>query len=64
MYGRRIHYIKVSQRMLHLIIVLGRFDIAHATSAVSRFNMSPSEGYLKVVKGIIAYLSLFQREGL
>jgi hypothetical protein len=28
------------------IIVLGRFDIAYATSAMSRFNMLPREGHL------------------
>jgi hypothetical protein len=31
------------------IIFLGRFDIAYATSAMSRFNMSPREGHLKAV---------------
>jgi hypothetical protein len=35
---------------------LGRFDIAYATSAMSRFNMSPREGHLKAVKRILAYL--------
>jgi hypothetical protein len=29
------------------IIILGRFDIAHATSFISRFNMSPREGHMK-----------------
>jgi hypothetical protein len=38
------------------IIVLGRFDIAYATSAMSRFNMSPRERHLKAVKKILAYL--------
>jgi hypothetical protein len=38
------------------IIVLGRFDIAYATSAMSRFNMAPREGHLKAVKRILAYL--------
>jgi hypothetical protein len=28
------------------IIVLGRFHIAYATSAMSRFNMAPREGHL------------------
>jgi hypothetical protein len=37
------------------IIVLGRFDIAYASSAMSRFNMSPREGHLKAVKIILAY---------
>jgi hypothetical protein len=32
------------------IIVLGRFDIAYATSTMSRFNMLPREGHLKAVK--------------
>jgi hypothetical protein len=27
------------------IIVLGRFDIAYATSVMSRFNMAPREGH-------------------
>jgi hypothetical protein len=38
------------------IIVLGRFDIAYATSAMSRFNMLPREGHLKAVKRILSYL--------
>jgi hypothetical protein len=32
------------------IILLGRFDIAYVTSAMSRFNMAPREGHLKAVK--------------
>jgi hypothetical protein len=32
------------------IIVLGKFDIAYATSAMSRFNMAPREGHLKANK--------------
>ena len=36
------------------IIVLGRFDIAYATSAMSRFNISPREGHLNSVKRILA----------
>jgi hypothetical protein len=36
------------------IIVLGRFDIAYATSAMSRFNMQPREGHLKEVKRILS----------
>jgi hypothetical protein len=35
---------------------LGRFDIAYATSAMSRFNTSPREGHLKAVKRILSYL--------
>jgi hypothetical protein len=31
------------------IIVLGRFDIAYATSAMSRSNLLPREGHLKAV---------------
>jgi hypothetical protein len=34
------------------IIVLGRFEIAYATSAMIRFNMLPREGHLKAVKRI------------
>jgi hypothetical protein len=30
------------------IIVLGRFNIAYATSAMSRFNMLPREGHLMI----------------
>jgi hypothetical protein len=38
------------------IILLGRIDFAYATSAMSRFNMSPRQGHLKVAKRILAYL--------
>jgi hypothetical protein len=41
--------------------VLGRFDIAYATSAMSRFNMSPREGHLKAAKRILAYLKTFPK---
>jgi hypothetical protein len=41
------------------IIVLGRFDIAYATSAMSRLNMLPREGHLKAVKRILSYLKTF-----
>jgi hypothetical protein len=43
------------------IIVLGRFDIAYATSDMSRFNMLPREGHLKVVKRILSYLKTFPK---
>jgi hypothetical protein len=43
------------------IIVLGRFDIAYATSAMSRFNMLPREGHLKAVKKILSYLKTFPK---
>jgi hypothetical protein len=43
------------------IIVLGRFDIAYATAAMSRFNMSPREGHMKAVKRILAYLKTFPK---
>jgi hypothetical protein len=46
------------------IIVLGRFDIAYTTSAMSRFNISPREGHLKAAKRILAYLKTFQKGGL
>jgi hypothetical protein len=43
------------------IIVLGRFDIEYATSAMSRFNMIPREGHLKAVKKILSYLKTFPK---
>jgi hypothetical protein len=43
------------------IIVLGRFDIAYATSALNRFSMLPREGNLKAVKGILSYLKTFSK---
>jgi hypothetical protein len=43
------------------IIVLGRFDTAYATSAMSRFNMLPREGHLKAVKRILSYLKKFPK---
>jgi hypothetical protein len=44
------------------IIILGRFDIAYATSAMSRFNMLPRERDLKAVKRILSYLKTFLKE--
>jgi hypothetical protein len=43
------------------IIVLGRFDIAYATSAMSRFNMLPREGHLKAVERILSYIKTFPK---
>jgi hypothetical protein len=43
------------------IIVSGRFDLAYATSAMSRFNMLPREGHLKAVKRILSYIKTFQK---
>jgi hypothetical protein len=43
------------------IIILGRFDIAYATSVMSRFNMAPREGHLKAVKRILAYMKTFPK---
>ena len=43
------------------ITVLGRFGIAYATSAISRLNMSPSEGQEKAVKIILDYLKTFPK---
>jgi hypothetical protein len=43
------------------IIVLGRFDIAYATSAMSRLNMLPREGHLKAVNRILSYLKTFPK---
>jgi hypothetical protein len=44
-----------------LIIVLGGFDIAYATSAMSMFNMLPREGHLKGFKRILSYLKTFPK---
>jgi hypothetical protein len=43
------------------MIVLSIFDIAHATSVMSRFNMLPREGHLKAVKRILSYLKIFPK---
>jgi hypothetical protein len=43
------------------MIVLGIFDIAYATSNMSRFNMLPREGHLKAVKRILSYLKTFPK---
>jgi hypothetical protein len=43
------------------IIDLGRFDIAHSTSAMIRFNMLPREGHLKAGKRILSYLKTFTK---
>jgi hypothetical protein len=44
------------------IIVLGRFDIAYATSAMSRFNILLREKHLKALKRILSYLKTFPKE--
>ena len=46
------------------IIVIVRFDIAYATSAMSRFNMLPREGLLNAVKRILSYLKTFPKGGI
>jgi hypothetical protein len=43
------------------IIILARFDIAYAISAMSRFNKLPREGHLKAVKRILSYLKTFPK---
>ena len=43
------------------IIVLGRYDIAYATSAMSRFNMLTREEYLKALKRILSYINTFPK---
>ena len=46
---------------LGVVSVLGRFDIAYATSVMSMFNMLPREGNLKAVKRVLAYLKIFPK---
>jgi hypothetical protein len=41
--------------------VPGRFDIAYATSSMSRFNMVPTEEHLKAAKRVFAYLKTFPK---
>jgi hypothetical protein len=43
------------------IIILSGFDIAYATSAMSRFNMLPREGHLEAVNRILSYLKTFSK---
>jgi hypothetical protein len=43
------------------IIVLDRFELAYATSAMSRSNMLPREGHLKAVKRILSSLKTFPK---
>jgi hypothetical protein len=47
--------------VLYLDNVLGRFNIAHATSSMRRFNISPREGHLKAAKIILACLKIFPK---
>jgi hypothetical protein len=41
--------------------VLGKFVIVYATYAMSRFNLTPSEGNLKAAKIIPAHLKTFPK---
>jgi hypothetical protein len=43
------------------IIVLNRFDVVYATSAMSRFNMLPRDGHVEAVKRILSYLKTFPK---
>jgi hypothetical protein len=43
------------------IIVYSRFDIAYATSVMSRFNMLHRDGDLKAVKRILSYIKTFSK---
>jgi hypothetical protein len=43
------------------MIILGRFDIAHAPSSMSRFNLLPREGHLNAVKRILSYIKTFPK---
>jgi hypothetical protein len=46
------------------IIVLGRFDIAYGTSAMSRVNMLPRKEHRKAVMKTLSYLKTFPKERL
>jgi hypothetical protein len=43
------------------MIILVSFDIAYASSAMSRLNRLPREGHLKAVKRILSYLKTFPK---
>jgi hypothetical protein len=43
------------------MIVLGRFDISYATSAMGRFNILPREVHMKAVKRILSNLETFPK---
>jgi hypothetical protein len=45
------------------IIFLGRFDIANATSAMSRLNMLPREGHFKSVQTLVLSQDISKVEG-
>jgi len=42
---------------LNWIVLVGRFDIAYATSSMARFSSAPREGHLQDAKRIFAYLA-------
>ena len=44
---------------LNWIITLGRFDIAYATSALSRYGMNPRKGHMIAAHRILRYLNCF-----
>jgi hypothetical protein len=45
--------------MANWMIVLGRFDIAYATMALSRYNMEPRYGHLKALIRVFGYLKRY-----
>ena len=38
------------------IVILGRFDIAYAINALSRYSMAPREGHLTALQRVYGYL--------
>jgi hypothetical protein len=42
--------------MLNWVVGIGRFDIAHATTSLARFNSCPREGHLKLALRVFSYL--------
>ena len=43
------------------LVILGRFDIAYAVNALSRFSMAPRQGHLTAMKRIFGYLKRWSK---
>ena len=43
------------------VVTLGRFDIAYAVNAFSRFSQAPQKGHLEGMKRVFGYLKKFNK---
>lgn len=48
----------------HWIVTMGRFDISHAVSSLSRFSQAPRKEHLTMTRHMLGYLKKFKKRGI